>query len=79
MEKWQKVDSMKKRDNPDYPSWYCFTVAECPECGELYEPGLEHICRKRNSYPMAEETTKRSTTVTLDEMMEEHYGSKGMG
>lgn len=55
-----------KRKNPDYPPWHQFTVARCEKCGELYEPALEHICRKRNSYPMKEELTKRSTTVTLD-------------
>ncbi len=75
----QKVDTTKERDNPDYPSWWCFTVAECPDCGELYEPSLEHICRKRNSYPMKEEVNKRSTTVTLDDSEGERYGSEGLG
>ncbi len=42
------------RKNPQYPPWYCFTVKECPKCGELYEPicKLKHICRKQNSYPV---------------------------
>lgn len=24
----------------------------CEKCGEAYEAGLEHICKKVNSYPM---------------------------
>jgi len=43
-----------KRNNPNYPPWHCFTVAECKKCGEWYEPicRLPHICREQNSYPM---------------------------
>ena len=41
-----------KRENPDYPPEHCFTVRECEECGELYEPfcEFEHICKLQNSY-----------------------------
>lgn len=47
---------MKKRKNPNYPHWYCFTVAKCKKCGEMYEPicELKHICKKQNSYPIKE-------------------------
>lgn len=48
---------MEKRNNPNYPEWHRFTVAECPKCGEWYEPicRLPHICNKQNSYPRKEE------------------------
>lgn len=44
---------MSERNNPNYPEWHRFTVAECPKCGEWYEPicRLPHICKKQNSYP----------------------------
>lgn len=42
-----------ERENPTYPSWYRFTVAQCDKCGELYEPAYQHICRKKNSYPVS--------------------------
>ena len=47
---------MSKRKNPNYPPWYCFTVAKCKKCGEHYEPicELPHICKKQNSYPLKE-------------------------
>lgn len=40
------------RKNPNYPPWHCFTACECEKCGELYEADREHICRKKNSYPI---------------------------
>ncbi len=39
------------RDNPDYEPWHCFTLCKCSKCGEYHEAALEHICRKKNSYP----------------------------
>lgn len=47
-----------KRDNPKYPPWHCFTACKCEKCGELYEADREHICRKKNSYPMRESKGK---------------------
>lgn len=45
------------RHNPDYPPEHCFTVRECEECGELYEPfcEFEHICKLQNSYSTGKE------------------------
>ena len=43
-----------KRDNPNRPPWHCFTACECKKCGELYEADREHICKKKNSYPIKE-------------------------
>ena len=28
------------------------TFCMCEKCGEGYEADLEHVCRKKNSYPM---------------------------
>lgn len=30
-----------------------FTARLCPKCNEYYEADRKHICRKKNSYPMA--------------------------
>ena len=30
-----------------------FTANQCPRCGEYYEADREHICRKKNSYPIS--------------------------
>lgn len=30
-----------------------FTAMLCPKCKEFYEADRKHICRKKNSYPMA--------------------------
>lgn len=27
------------------------TFVLCEECGEAYEASLEHVCRRKNSYP----------------------------
>lgn len=40
------------RDNPNYPPWHCFTVCKCTKCSEWYEADREHICKKKNSYPL---------------------------
>ena len=47
---------MAERNSPKYPEWHCFTVRYCDKCGELYEPicSLKHICKKQNSYPVAD-------------------------
>ena len=42
------------RKNPNYPPWHCFTAMLCNKCGEMYEADREHICRKKNSYPIRE-------------------------
>lgn len=42
------------RDNPKYPPCHCFTVVKCMSCGEMFEPFAEHICRKKNSWPVKE-------------------------
>lgn len=49
---YEKISESKERHNPDYPPEHCFTVRECEECGELYEPFCEfkHICKLQNSY-----------------------------
>lgn len=52
-----------KRDNPKYPPWHCFTACLCEKCGEMYEADREHICRKKNSYPIREQK-KRSENGT---------------
>lgn len=43
---------MAKRDNPKYPPWHCMTLTLCEKCGEYFEASLDHICRKKNSYPV---------------------------
>ena len=30
------------------------TFCMCEKCGESYEADREHVCRKKNSYPMKE-------------------------
>lgn len=40
------------RDNPNYEPGHCFTICKCEKCGEYHEAALEHICRRRNSYPI---------------------------
>lgn len=42
------------RDNPDYPAGHCFTICRCEKCGEYHEAALEHICKRKNSYPESE-------------------------
>lgn len=44
-----------KRDNPKYPSGHCFTVTKCEKCGEMFEAAYEHVCRKKNSWPVKED------------------------
>ncbi len=34
------------------------TLVLCEKCGEWYEAGLEHVCRKRNSYPTEPKTMR---------------------
>ena len=34
------------------------TFVLCEKCGEWYEASLEHVCRKRNSYPMDSKVTR---------------------
>lgn len=31
------------------------TMCMCEKCGEAYEPSLEHVCKKENSYPVCRE------------------------
>ena len=38
--------------NPFFPS--CEDACKCEKCGEMYEADREHICRKKNSYPLRE-------------------------
>ena len=48
-----------KRDNrikPGDNGQYTFCL--CDKCGEAYEAAYEHICRKKNSYPMKSEEPK---------------------
>lgn len=40
------------RDNPEYPAGHCFTICRCEKCGEYYEASMNHICCKKNSYPL---------------------------
>lgn len=34
------------------------TLCLCKKCGEGYEASLEHICRKKNSYPTEPKTMR---------------------
>ena len=40
------------------------TLVLCEKCGEGYEAGMEHVCRKRNSYP----TQPKTMRVTIKEV-----------
>ena len=58
------------RDNPNYPPWHCFTACLCEKCKVLYEADREHICRKKNSYPV-KETKGKTIKVKQWEYKEE--------
>ena len=47
------------RQNERKP-WDQFTVCICDKCGEAFEPDREHICRKKNSYPDADNSKLNS-------------------
>ena len=34
------------------------TLILCEKCGEAYEPNLEHVCQKKNSYPTQPKTMR---------------------
>ena len=38
----------------DRKPWDQFTACICDKCGETFEPDREHICKKKNSYPDAD-------------------------
>lgn len=42
------------RDNPKYEDGHSFTVTICKKCGEYYEAFYEHICKRKNSWPIKE-------------------------
>lgn len=39
-------------------AWARATLVLCDKCGEGYEVDWEHVCRKRNSYPIDQKTMK---------------------
>jgi len=43
------------------------TFCLCEKCGESYEADREHVCRKKNSYPMHPKTMR----VTIKEKLED--------
>ena len=56
---------MRKRDNPNYPPWHCFTAMICEKCGEMYEADREHICKKKNSYPLPPMKQSEGKTIQI--------------
>ena len=60
-----------KRDNPKYPPWHCFTACLCDKCGEMHEADREHICKRKNSYPIREQKDIKCPYSSVDRCIKE--------
>lgn len=52
----------------DRKPWDQSTACICDKCGEAFEPDREHICRKKNSYPDAD-NSKLNSALSFGEFV----------